>query len=285
MRHQVAAEWPTVPIPDVSGDVRVGTQGWNYHQWAGPFYPEGTRAEDYLRLYARAFSTVEVDSTFYAIPPEKVVRGWASKVPESFRFALKLPQEITHVRRLVDCRDVLEEFAERARALGQCLGPILVQFGPEFGPEHRPALERFLPLLAADIRFAVEFRQPQWLTRGILDLLREHRVSLALVEGRWVARQRMLQLAEGPTGEIGYVRLMGPDRTLEDWSRVQVDRGPELAEWALALARLAERVTAVHVYVNNHFEGHSPASARRLQALLGQSPVEPSTLAEQTELF
>jgi len=242
----------------MAGEVRVGTQGWNYAQWAGPFYPEGTRAEDYLRLYARAFGTVEVDSTFYAIPPEKTVRGWASKVPAQFRFALKLPQEITHVRRLVACRDVLEEFDQRARVLGEHLGPVLVQFGPEFGPDHRPAFERFLPMLPTDIRYAVEFRQPQWLTRGTLDLLREHGVSLALVEGRWVGRERMLRLAEEPTGAVGYVRMMGPDRSLEDFSHVQVDRSAELGQWAAVLVRLAERVRAVHVYVNNHFEGHSP---------------------------
>ena len=269
----------------MAGEVRVGTQGWNYPQWTGPFYPEGTRAEDFLRLYSRAFGTVEVDSTFYAVPPEKTVRGWASRVGDSFQFALKLPQEITHVRRLVDCRDVLEEFDERARLLGAHLGPVLVQFGPEFGPDHRPALERFLAMLPGDIRYAVEFRQPQWLTRGTLDLLRERRVSLALVEGRWIGHPRMLRLAEEATGDMAYVRLMGPDRSLEDFSRVQVDRGAELTEWAGVLGRLAERVRVVHVYVNNHFEGHSPASARRLQSLLGQTPVEPSTLAEQTELF
>jgi len=70
--------------------IRIGTQGWNYPGWVGPFYPAGTRAEDYLRLYARAFATVEVDSTFYAVPPEKVVHSWATKVPDGFRFALKL---------------------------------------------------------------------------------------------------------------------------------------------------------------------------------------------------
>jgi len=76
--------------------IRIGTQGWNYAQWVGPFYPAGTRAEDFLRLYGRAFGTVEVDSTFYAVPPGKVVMSWASKVPDDFRFALKLPRAITH---------------------------------------------------------------------------------------------------------------------------------------------------------------------------------------------
>ena len=80
--------------------LRLGTQGWNYDAWVGPFYPPGTRPAEYLTVYARAFETVEVDSTFYAIPPIKTVRGWYDRTPPGFTFALKLPQEITHERRL-----------------------------------------------------------------------------------------------------------------------------------------------------------------------------------------
>lgn len=269
----------------MGGAILIGTQGWNYDAWVGPFYPGHTRPPDYLRVYARAFPTVEVDSTFYAVPPEKTVLGWASKVPEHFRFALKTPREITHERRLIDVVDVLAEFTERVRLLGARLGPILIQLPPDFGPEGRPALERFLPRLPADLRFALEFRRRGWLTRPILDLLREHRVALALVEGRWIARERMLRLADTPTADFAYARFMGPDRAIEDYSAVQVDRGEELGLWAPKLAALAAQVTAVHVYFNNHFEGHSPASVRRMQQLLGQPAVEPAQLADQTELF
>ena len=84
------------------GVLRLGTQGWNYPAWVGPFYPDGTRTTEFLRTYARAFGAVEVDSTFYAIPPASTVRGWAARTPDAFTFALKLPQEITHERRFVD---------------------------------------------------------------------------------------------------------------------------------------------------------------------------------------
>lgn len=263
----------------------IGTQGWNYPPWVGPFYPTGTRAEDFLRLYARAFRTVEVDSTFYAVPPEKVVRGWVAKVGEGFRFALKLPRAITHDRKLVDSRDVLAEFLEGVRILGPALGPVLVQFGPDFGPEHRPALARFLPQLPGDVRFAVEFRRRGWLMRPVLDLLRDYGVALALVEGRWLTREKVLRLCEQPTAGFGYVRFMGPDRVIEDYSRIQVDRSEELTTWVPALRALAERVKDVYVYVNNHFEGHSPASARKLLQLLNMPVIEPDQLADQPELF
>lgn len=265
--------------------ILVGTQGWNYPQWVGPFYPAGTRADDFLRLYARAFRTVEVDATFYAVPPEKVVRNWAARAGAGFRFALKLPRVITHDRKLIESRDVLAEFLEAARTLGPALGPVLVQFGPDFGPEHRPALARFLPQLPGNVQFAVEFRRRGWLIRPVLDLLRDYGVALALVEGRWLTREKVLRLCERPTAEFGYVRFMGPDRTIEDYSRIQVDRSTELTSWVPALRALAERVKEVYIYVNNHFEGHSPASARKLLTLMHLQVVEPDQMADQPELF
>lgn len=265
--------------------IRIGTQGWNYDAWVGSFYPEQTRAADFLATYARAFDTVEVDATFYAIPPEKTVRGWASRTPGDFLFALKLPQEITHERRLRDADDVLALFLERARLLGGKLGPILIQLGPDFGPSELPALAAFLPLLPADLRFAVEFRQRGWIHEGVLALLAEHRVALALTDGRWIPRRTMLQLTERPSADFAYIRWMGPDRTIVDYSRIQHDRTRELEAWAAAILSLAQRVTAVHGYVNNHFAGHSPASARQLQRFLGQRPVDPSELGEQMTLF
>jgi uncharacterized protein YecE (DUF72 family) len=269
----------------VAGAIHLGTQGWNYSAWVGPFYPEGARPADYLTLYARAFETVEVDSTFYAVPPEKTVRGWAARVPDRFSFALKMPREITHERRLVGCGDLVAEFADRVRLLGPKLGPVLIQLGPDYGPEHRGALETFLPILPGDLRFAVEFRRPGWIGPELLALLRSFHVALALTDGPFLSRERMIALAAHPSADFGYVRWMGPDRRIEDYSRVVVDRQQELGMWAVGLAALAARVKTVHGYFNNHFQGHSPASARAMQALLGQRPVEPILLADQTELF
>jgi uncharacterized protein YecE (DUF72 family) len=95
----------------------------------------------------------------------------------------------------------------------------------------------------------------------------------------------MLALAARPTADFAYVRWMGPNRDLTDYSRVQIDRTAELEAWSHALVGLAQRVRAVYGYVNNHFAGHSPASVRELQRLLGQRPVDPATLGEQMTLF
>src|SRR4051812_2772782 len=147
--------------------IRIGTQGWNYDAWIGPFFPSGTRPVDFLSVYSRAFDTVEVDSTFYAIPPSKTVRGWAERTPRDFKFALKMPQEITHERRLRDVADVTALFFERVRELEDKLGPILIQLGPDFGPVELPALAGFLPTLPSDIQFAIEFRQRGWIHDGL----------------------------------------------------------------------------------------------------------------------
>jgi len=271
----------------VTAVIRLGTQGWNYPAWVGPFYPPGTRTSDMLGLYTRAFPTVEIDATFYAIPAEPVVRGWRARVPAEFVFSLKVPQEITHERRFMDAADVLDRFLLRARLLEGSLGPLLLQTPGDWFPtaDARAALADFLPQLPADLRWAIEFRDPRWLTDATLGVLRAHRVALALVEGRWVKRERVLQLAAEPTADFAYVRWMGPDRTLTDYSRVQVARDREIGLWGEALAALRSRVREVFGYVNNHFEGHSPATVRTLQSRLGLPVIDPSSLRRQGELF
>ena len=269
----------------MTANVLIGTQGWNYDAWVGPFFPSGTRPADYLSVYARAFDTVEVDSTFYAIPSVKTVRGWGSRTPPGFRFALKLPQEITHENRLRESGDLLRLFLDRARELGDKLGPVLIQLGPDFGPVELPALAGFLPLLPRDVRFAVEFRHRGWIHDGVIALLAEHNVALALADARWIPRKQVLTLATQPTSDIAYIRWMGPNRDIVDYSRIQVDRSKILEQWSQVLWSIAQRVKTVYGYVNNHFAGHSPASARELQRMLGQKSVEPSQLGEQMSLF
>ena len=269
----------------MTAHIHLGCQGWNYAAWVGPFYPDKTRAADFLTVYARAFDTVEVDSTFYATPSAQTVRGWAERTPAQFTFALKLPQEITHELRLRNAREQTERFFDVARELGPKLGPVLVQLGPDYGPPELPALAAFLPTLPRDVRVAVEFRQRGWINDGILALLAEHNVALALVDARWIPRSAMLKLAERPTADFAYLRWMGPNRDIVDYSRVQYDRSRELEGWLKALPAIASKVTVAYGYVNNHFSGHSPANVREMKRQLGQVVVDPTQLGEQLRLF
>ena len=116
----------------MAGRLLVGTQGWNHPGWTGSLYPHGTKALDCLSLYARAFPTVEVDSTFHAIPAEPVVAAWREHTPPEFVFALKVPQEITHEKRLVGVEQRLARFLHRVKGLEGRLGPLLMQLSPDF---------------------------------------------------------------------------------------------------------------------------------------------------------
>jgi uncharacterized protein YecE (DUF72 family) len=268
--------------------VLIGTQGWNYTAWVGPFYPPGTRPPEFLATYARAFRVVEVDSTFYALPDARTVRSWIERTPADFTFTLKMPKEVTHELRLRDARDLVRDFLDRARELGPKLGPILLQMGPDFGPDELPAVEKFIPRLPRDLRFAIELRDQRWMrpdaSSPLLELLTGHGVALALSDARWIRRETMLALAERPTADFLYVRWMGPDRQITDYSHVQFERSEEIRAWADVL-KSAANTKEIYGFFNNHFAGHSPANAREMQRLLDQEPVDPERLRVQRSLF
>jgi uncharacterized protein YecE (DUF72 family) len=301
----------------LAGKFLCGTQSWQFADWVDSFYPAGTKRGDMLRLYGLMFRTLEVDSTFYGVPAEPTVRAWRESVPEGFAFALKVPQEITHMRRLQGAGELVDRFVQRVRLLDEARGPLLLQLSPDFLPSkrNRTVLTGFLSTLSPDARWAVEFRHPDWLADDVLQLLRDHNVALTLVDGRWIKRRRMLELAARPTADFAYVRWMGAGRGLRTPTRgstggprtepsasttrvsqvgtvgfthyatPQVDRTTELSSWADALKGLGQLVDTTFGYFNNQFQGHSPHSAREMMRLMGQEPVEPSSIRPQTELF
>ncbi len=269
----------------MNAELRIGTQGWSYPDWLGPFYPLGTSSSRYLTVYAKAFSAVEVDSSFYAVPPASHFLGWYDRTPEAFRFALKLPGELTHERRLRGGDEVLRVFCKRAELLAEKLGVTLIQLPPDFTPDQRPALESFLRRLPADFRFAVEFRHPGWLQGAVLDLLRSAGVAHALSDGPWIPRERVMEVAREPTADMSYFRWLGDRPPLVGYSHSQFDRSAEIEAWAHVLRELTSQVREIYGFFNNHYEGHSPASARRLLGHLDQPVVDPDELDPQLSLF
>lgn len=269
-------------------EVHIGTQGWNYNDWVGAFYPRGSRATEFLDLYVRAFDTVEIDSSFYAIPSEASIKSWINRAPEGFTYSLKLPQQITHEQRLQNSEEVLAQFCERIRPLAGKLAMVLIQLPPDLSARSWTAFEKFIGILPVDIRFAVEFRDPSWvidpIAERVLELLSKHQVAVALVEGQWVQRGLWFQLLDRPTSPLAYVRWMGP-RTLTEFSHVQINRDRELQEWAEGFQFLSQRVDTVYGYFSNYFQGHSPASANQFKQMIGQPVVEPESLITQPSLF
>jgi uncharacterized protein YecE (DUF72 family) len=160
----------------------VGTQGWSYPSWVGSFYPAGTAAAQYLDVYASQFNTVELDTTFYAVPPLSTVAGWRIRTPAGFLFAAKFPKVITHDKGLVDCVKETTVFLERMTQLDQKLGPLLLQMPPSFAATQMETLAAYLQALPTGFRYALEVRHRSWLAEPVhaqlLELLLRQGVAL-----------------------------------------------------------------------------------------------------------
>ncbi len=271
----------------MSATILLGTQGWKVRAWVGPFYPHGTKAGQMLEVYSRAFPSVEVGSSAFAIPAGPVVEDWSAQVPSDFRFALKVPQQVTHERQLTDTERIVRRFLDRVSLLGERLGPLLVQLSPSFRPteENQAVLEAFCASLSSDYRWAIEFRHPGWMTGATLDRLRAHKVATALTDARWMPRDMMPELALEPTADFAYLRWEGTGRRLTDFSKVQLEKDRELALWEQVVATLAGRVSTIFGYFDDQFQGHAPHSARSFQELVGLESVAPEAMREQAELF
>ena len=252
-------------------ELYLGTSSWSCRDWEGVFYPPGTAPGDYLAHYATRYRSVEVDATFYRSPPASTVKKWRQVLPEGFRFAAKIPQTITHEKTLADCREDLDEFLSAISLLEDRLGPLLFQFpyysrGSAITQEiFVSRLRAFLPLLPGELRFAVEIRNKGWLKPELLDLLRAHRVALALIDHPWMPRvDELLERVDPVTADFCYVRWLGDRKEIETrtktWDKVIVDRSREMRVWVPAIRSLIDRRLTVFGYINNHYAGHAPAS-------------------------
>jgi uncharacterized protein YecE (DUF72 family) len=232
--------------------VRVGTSGYSYKEWKGPFYPKDLAAKGFLGFYARALETVEINNTFYRMPTDKLVEGWSAEVPETFTFSVKGPQRITHIARLKNAGDAVATFVRTVRALGPRLGPLLFQL-PPFLRKDVPTLRAFLELAALKgapaPRVAFEFRHESWFDDEVFGALREHGVALCVAEGE------SLQAPLVATADWGYVRLRRDEYSDE-----------LLSEWATKIR--AQPWGDAFVYIK-HDEGDAPGVAKRLIAKLG----------------
>ena len=188
--------------------IRVGTSGWNYAEWKGPFYPADIKPAGMLPYYAARFVTVEVNATFYRMPTSKVVAGWAAAAPPEFTFVLKAPQRITHFARLRDVDEPVRIFCDVARGLGARLGPLLFQLAPNFKKDVG-RLGDVLYMVPPELRMAWEFRHASWVADDVYERLRARNAALAIVEDDEAATPAVA------TADWGYVRLRAVDYTTE----------------------------------------------------------------------
>jgi uncharacterized protein YecE (DUF72 family) len=235
--------------------ILVGTSGWSYKEWKGSFYPPKLPQDEMLGFYASRFPTVEVNNSFYRIPSEKVLAGWAEQVPPDFRFVLKASRRITHNSRLADEDGSLEYFLRAANPLGERLGPTLFQLPPTFKKD-AVRLRDFLARLPKRWMAALEFRHASWFDDEVYDLLRSRDVALVAVDEDETEGKGAPLV---PTASWGYFRLRRTAydvNALEAWaSRIQ------RAEWKEAYVFL------------KHEDGspRGPGAAEDLKRMLGSS--------------
>ncbi|MFW6132533.1 MAG: DUF72 domain-containing protein [Planctomycetota bacterium] len=230
--------------------LHVGTSGWQYRHWAGVFYPDDIPKKRWFEHYAATFDTVEINNTFYNLPKGETFDDWRRRAPEGFGFTLKFSRYGTHLKRLKDPSGTIGMFLDRAERLGEALGPILVQLPPNFNPDAE-RLAAFLDEAPRRHRWAVEFRNPDWLCERIYAVLRDHNAAL-------VVHDLIDDHPHVATADWVYLRFHGAG-----------DGGDYTPQALTASARrIKDHLSAnrhVYAYFNNDAEGYAVANARDLR--------------------
>ena len=238
-------------------DIRIGTSGWHYKHWLGPFYPADLRPGDMLSWYMKHFDTVELNNSFYHLPTRETFDAWRRATPSSFCFAVKGSRYITHRKKLNDPAPALSRFMEPVESLGEKLGPILFQLPPRWSC-NVARLNAFLDALPTAHRYTFEFRDPSWHHPEIYRALKRHNAAFCLYELDGFKAPTQL------TADFVYVRLHGPGRKYQgDYSSKQ------LRDWARRIARWRKAVRAIYVYFDNDQAGYAAKNAAELKDLVG----------------
>ena len=230
----------------------VGTSGFSYKQWKGPFYPEALPASQMLHYYAERLPAVEINNTFYRMPRASVLEGWAAQVPESFRFSIKASRRITHLRRLKEASEETDYLLGALATLGERLGVVLFQLPPNLKKD-LARLEAFLELVGGRVPAAFEFRNPSWHDDEVADCLRAHGAALCCTDSDEQAGSLVV------TAPFAYLRLRRP-----------AYEGPELEVWAATLRAAA--VERAFVFFKHEDAGAGPRLATAFLTAVGDAP-------------
>jgi uncharacterized protein YecE (DUF72 family) len=234
----------------------IGTSGWSYDHWKGPFYPEELASQDMLGYYAQRLRSVEINTSFYRLPERATFEHWRHAVPDGFVFSAKASRYITHMKKLKDPKASVRRFFTRAGALGRALGPILFQLPPRWSFDER-RLADFLDQLPAKHRYAFEFRDPTWLNDRAFALLGQHNAAVCIYD--LAGFRSPLEI----TTDFIYLRLHGPKTGYGGRYDTRA-----LARWAKRISIWSQDSRTVYCYFNNDECGYAVDNALRLQAML-----------------
>lgn len=259
-------------------DFYIGTMGFSYRDWAGPFYPTGLSTRDYLPYYSQIFNAVEIDSTFYGTPRRDAVIRWRDTTPEEFKICVKVPRVITHDSELIDCDGEMNAFIDSVSELDDKLGVIVFQFPPSFDSTHFERVKSFLREMPGDIDFAVEFRHPSWYTIQTAKILTDLNVCWVATEFERVPKEVEL------TSDMIFIRFIGKHGQFKLHDREQIDMTPQLEWWWQWIQSKIDSVATVYGFFNDDFSGHAPAAANKLKQIIGLLVVQ-NYLPKQMKLF
>src|SRR6202521_2132024 len=215
----------------------IGTSGYNYPEWKGSFYPADLPAAKMLPYYAARFPTVEINYTFYRMPTEKLVAGWAAQTPLPYKLTLKAPRRITHDKRLKDAGEDVKFLCDVAGTLGEKLGTLLFQL-PPFQRKDLPVFDAFLGELPPNVRAAFEFRHASWFDDEVFDRLAARNLAVC------IADSEKLSTPVRVTADYAYFRLRDEGYQPDDIKR-----------WADIIAAHAASCRDVFVYFKHEESG------------------------------
>jgi uncharacterized protein YecE (DUF72 family) len=230
----------------------VGVSGFSYPAWKGEFYPAGLKSEDFLPYYSRQLGSVEINSSFYAAPGPAMIKGWAAKTGESFRFSFKAPRQITHIMKLGQgSQDAANRMSGTLDALGRRRGPILFQL-PPFLKFDRDLLDGFLSKTSGIEPKVFEFRNTSWFTESTYDLLEDHGAGFCIAETEELEPTYMV------TGGLAYFRL-----------RKDSYDATSMAKWSAKIKQTASGSDECYVYLRHDATGKNAVLAQGLAKTLG----------------
>jgi len=229
----------------------VGTSGYNYPEWKGSFYPSDLPAAKMLPYYAARFPTVEINYTFYRMPNEKLVSGWAAQTPSPYKLTLKASRRITHDNRLKNCGELVRTFCDVAATLGDKLGTVLFQLPPNLKKD-LGVFDAFLAELPPRLRAAFEFRHESWMGDDVFERLAKRNLALCVADSEKMSTPLRI------TADYAYFRL-----------RDEGYRPDDIDRWADDIARETASCGDVFVYFKHEEEGKGPEFARLLMTRLG----------------
>ena len=239
------------------GKVHIGTSGWHYKHWLGPFYPDKLPSSKMLRFYVERFDTVEINNSFYRLPAATAIQAWCRETPPGFCFAVKASRYITHNRKLNDPKETVEKFMHVVGKLERRLGPILFQLPPGW-KLNLERLEAFLAGLPKRHRYVFEFRNPTWNVSDVFALLHRHNAAYCIYE--LAGFQSPIQI----TADFTYIRLHGPgaNKYQGDYSEAA------LRTWAQRIRAWRKELKHIFVYFDNDQAGFAPKNALALKKMV-----------------